>query len=141
MPGDVEKPNEIKQIPDEGFRQEKKKAAGNTDKLSIEEEGAIADRALDRIKDSEDENVLALHKVFRWGIKFLFAIACVALIYILFMMCYLICRHIGYISADPVKLEQLLTSVWHVLSGAAIISFVQLLGWLLKAQHDKSRRK
>ncbi len=96
-----------------------------------------------KLEDSKDEITLFLDWLYKYGIGFLFLLACVLILFTLGCFAYLVFNYIRYLVEDICKLEIFLHDAWKVLSGASVILFVQFLGWTVKNKHNelKDRNK
>lgn len=126
-----------KAIPDEAVQQEQYKTDSGSEKMAGEERRAFSRGDLKkRLIDSQDKTSIAIENVYRWGILFLFAVACFGVLYLGLKLTSLISSYVDFVKGDEEQLKELLRDLWKVLSGAAIVIFGQFLGWAIKNRHD-----
>ena len=129
-------------IPDSAVNTEKKNvSASGDDKLAKSEEESIDKGNYNQqVKDSKDINTLAHHSLYRWGIRIIFILSCLALTFILSVFACLVYHYMKTLIGEPEKLEDFLEKVWTVMMGASVVAFLQLIAWIVKRKADESER-
>lgn len=126
-----------KLIPENAAQQEQANTDADSGEMAGKETKAISKGKLKKVlEDSRDKTSIAIEDIYRWGILFLFGVACLAILYMSFQITCLISSYVDHVRGDQVQLKELLRDIWKVLSGASVVVFVQAIGWMIKNRHD-----
>ena len=126
-----------KVIPENAVQEEQAKTDSLSGAMAGKEKKAFSKASLkSKLKDSRDKTSILIEDVYRWGILFLFIVGCLAVLYFAFQLTCLISAHVDNVKSSPAALEELLRDIWKVLSGSAVVIFVQFLGWAIKNRRD-----
>lgn len=108
-------------------REEIKKKLLEMEQKENDNSPSLIEDSAKKIKDSNTDIILHVHKLLRIGMTCLFWLFVVFLAFTLSALIWMLFKYVGYIVQEPEQLKLQLTHIWTVLSGAFVVVFFQFV--------------